>query len=134
MTWTRRLIAAILIPLTLTPFPARADELNSPTPTYADVIAYMRTLPAQTLIEIAWAGTGQTERALAIARRESGLRCDADNPYSSAAGLFQTIGIHRARAARLGLSWQEIAGPDCLADVLLAHDMWVDSGWRPWAL
>ena len=94
----------------------------------------MRTLPAQTLIEIAWAGTGQTERALAIARRESGLRCDADNPTSSAAGLFQTIGLHRPRAARLGLTWEEIAGPDCLADVLLAHDMWRDSGWAPWRL
>lgn len=96
------------------------------------VIAYERTLPAQTLIEIAWYGTGQTQRALAIARRESGLRCDAKNPRSSASGLFQTMRLHEGRARRLGLTWSEIQGPDCLSDVLLAYALWAEQGWAPW--
>jgi hypothetical protein len=119
----------------MTTRPAAAQEVAPPAPVdYGAVIAYMRTLDPETLIRIAWAGTGQADRAIAIARRESGLRCDADNPRSSAAGLFQTMGIHRARAERLGLTWQNVAGPDCLDDVFLAFDMWTDSGWAPWAL
>ena len=134
MTWPRVWCATVsIILLLLTPARANADgELTPPPVSYVDVIAYERTLPAETLIRIAWAGTGQTDRALAIARRESGLRCNADNPRSSAAGLFQTLDIHRPRAERLGLSWSNVAGADCLDDVLLAFDMWSDSGWRPW--
>ena len=99
---------------------------------YVAVIAYERTLSAETLIRIAWAGTGQENRAISIARRESGLRCDADNPRSSAAGLFQTMSIHAGRAQRLGLTWAEVAGPDCLSDVLLAFDLYREQGWAPW--
>lgn len=95
--------------------------------------SYLRSLPPETLIRIAWAGTGQADRAVAIARRESGLRCDADNPRSSAAGLFQTLSIHRPRAERLGLTWANVTGPDCFDDVLLAFDMWQDGGWGPWS-
>ena len=134
MTWPRTLCATVLtLWLLIVPARAGADEFAPPPVDYTDVIAYERTLPAETLIRIAWAGTGQTDRALAIARRESGLRCNADNPRSSAAGLFQTLDIHRPRAERLGLSWSNVAGADCLDDVLLAFDMWSDSGWRPWS-
>jgi hypothetical protein len=122
--------------------PAAAQE-SSPNPQpilyvqpvdYVAVITYMRTLPAETLIRIAWSGTGQADRAVAIARRESGLRCDADNPRSSASGLFQTLSLHRARAERLNLTWSNVTGPDCLDDVFLAYDMWSDSGWGPWRM
>ena len=99
----------------------------------SDVVAYLRTLPAQTLIEITWAGTGQTDRALAIARRESHFGCSADNPYSSASGVFQTLSLHRARAERLGLSWANVVGPDCYDDIALAFDLWQEQGWRPWS-
>lgn len=123
----------------LTPRPAAAQEQTSPPPVeltatvdYVAVQNYMRTLPAETLIRIAWADTGQADRAVAIARRESGLRCDADNPRSSASGLFQTLSLHRPRAERLNLSWANITGPDCLDDVFLARAIYADSGWRPW--
>jgi len=119
----------------LTPQPARADE--QPVCAVVDcaaVVRYLRALPPETLIVIAWDGTGQTERALAIARRESGMRCDAANPRSSASGLFQHLSIHAPRAERMGLSWSEITGPDCYADVLLAKAMWLESGWAPWRL
>lgn len=124
----------------MTSGPASAQE-SSPQPIsytapvdYVAVQRYMRTLPAETLIRIAWSGTGQADRAVAIARRESGLRCDADNPRSSASGLFQTLSLHRPRAERLGLTWSNVTGVDCLDDVFLAFDMWRDSGWRPWRM
>lgn len=99
---------------------------------YVVTYEWLRALPPDELIRIAWAGTGQADRAISIARRESGLRCDAQNPHSSATGLFQTLSIHRPRAERLGLKWSDVTGPDCLADVILARDMYDDSGWGPW--
>lgn len=125
------------------PEPAAAPALAEPTSTvaseipvevdiYKAVLYTLRRTPPDELIRIAWDGTGQVDRALSIARRESGLRCDADNPRSSASGLFQHLSIHRARAERLGLSWSNVAGPDCLDDVILARAMYAESGWRPW--
>jgi hypothetical protein len=95
------------------------------------VLALASCTPEQ-IIRWRWEGTGQADRAVAIATRESGLRCDADNPRSSAAGLFQTMSIHEARATRLDLRWSDVTGPDCLADVLLAFSLWQEQGWRPW--
>lgn len=107
-------------------------EAPPPVDRYLVTYEWLRALPPEELIRIAWAGTGQADRAIAIARRESGLRCDADNPRSSASGLFQTLSIHRPRAERLGLSWADVTGPDCLADVILARAIYADSGWGPW--
>lgn len=126
-------MGAILIPLAIGSPPARAQSNPCGQVTCAEVIAYLRTLDGPTLIRIAWAGTGQEGKALAIARRESGFNCAADNRRSSAAGLMQTLSIHRPRAERLGLSWVDIEGPDCWSDVILAFDIWEDSGWRPWS-
>lgn len=132
------LAAALIAAISLSSIQARAQEQPAPelgAPIdYAAVTRWLRALPPEQLIAIAWNGTGQEQRALSIARRESGMRCDADNPRSSAAGLFQTISIHAPRAARLGLTWGEIAGPDCLSDILLAKSLWQEQGWRPWRL
>lgn len=142
--------------------PARAQDLPPPPVDYVAVIYTLRNTDPAELIRMAWADAGpaQVERALLIACRESGLgkgsgrtwqeacspshrvptgphdsACGVPNAQGSGAvGLFQTVGGHRARAQRLGLSWQDVAGPDCLADVILAHDIWTDSGWAPWAL
>ncbi len=52
---------------------------------------------------------------VSIASRETGgtFDCAADNPTSSAAGLFQTLAIHRPRAERLGL--KAVADADAVA-------------------
>jgi hypothetical protein len=83
------------------------------------------------VIREAFAGTGQEDKALEIAWRES--RCDpgARNP-SGASGLFQLmLPLHS------GLFWQV-----CLAGPASWHDPWCNahaarllydgSGWRPW--
>ena len=123
------------VPLALPP-PETTPVVEAPpvVDVYVRTYEWLRALPADELIRIAWAGTGQESRALSIARRESGLRCDADDPRSCASGLFQTLSIHRPRAERLGLKWSDVTGPDCLADVILARDMYDDGGWGPWRL
>jgi hypothetical protein len=135
MTW-RAAVAAIVLTVALTPTSARAQEQPHVCQIVdcAAVLRYVRALPPDQLIRIAWAGTGQEERALAIARRESGMRCNADNPRSSASGLFQHLSIHAPRAEQMGFTWAEVAGPDCYADVMLAFAMWQESGWAPWRL
>jgi hypothetical protein len=132
MRWRRVLLGALLIACGLTPDPVAADE--QPVDFYVAVLYTLRQMPPDELIRIAWDGTGQTERALAIARRESGMNCAADNPRSSASGLFQHLSIHAPRAERMGLAWANVTGPDCLDDVLLAKAMWEESGWAPWRL
>lgn len=114
--------------------PASVTAAERPTVDYATVQSYLWGLDAPTLIEIAWAGTGQTSKALAVAKRESGFNCAAKNRHSSATGLFQTLSLHRARAERLGYSWADVAGPNCYADVMLAFDIWRTSGWAPWRM
>ena len=100
----------------------------------AAVQRYLWNLDARTLIELFWHGTGQTERAMKVANRESHFSCTAKNPRSSATGVFQTLRLHAPRAQRLGLSWNDIAGPNCYADIALAFDLWRTNGWAPWRL
>lgn len=119
-------------PLVATAPPTSTTASEAPRVDLAAIRDYLWGLDARTLIRIFWAGTGQTDRALAIANRESHFSCTAKNPRSSATGVFQTLSIHRARAERLGFAWADIAGPNCYADVALAFDMWKDSGWGPW--
>lgn len=114
--------------------PASATAAEVPTIDYSAVQTYLQSLDARTLIEIAWAGTGQTSKALAIAKRESGFNCSAKNRHSSASGVFQMLSLHRGRVERLGLAWADIPGPSCYADVLAAYDLWRADGWGPWRM
>jgi hypothetical protein len=158
----RRICASVLVTaLTLVLAPSvSADELPppvveevvelAPPPVdYEAVHRWLRVLPPDTLIRIAFEGTGAAERMLAIARRESGLgkrgpgvpfdpACSAKNPRSSASGLFQTLRFWEGRSgwwpgvAHYGFSWAEIEGPDCYADVMIARAIWEESGFGPW--
>lgn len=103
-------------------------------PDYAAAVAYVRSLPAQTLIRLVFADTPHVETMLRIARRESNFHCDAKNPRSSATGLFQTLSGWRGLTEQVGLSWENVRGPDCLDDVLLARAIYDRSGLGPWAL
>lgn len=57
------------------------------------------------------------------------LSCGADNPTSSASGAFQFMGSWRGYG---GFDWKDIAGPDCLADVQMARQVWSTEGFGPW--
>lgn len=86
------------------------------------------TNAAAGLVRLLW--PDRPDRAIAIARRESGLTCTARN-RSGAAGLFQLMPVHRARAARLGLTWPDVQ-TSCLANLAVAVDLYHDAGWQPW--
>lgn len=111
---------------------ALEQDLSPAPPDYVALIAGLRQMPARDLILMVWGDGPQGQAMLRIAARESGLgrghtdaqSCAADNPRSSAAGLFQTLSLHRKLAESKGLSWANIVGPDCLDDVLLAKALW----------
>lgn len=112
-------------PATVDPFPPY------PPP---DVLTVPAVAPTpEAMIRARWAGTGDADTMVRIARRESGLSCTAANPRSSAVGLFQTLSLHQARAARLGLTWQQVA-TDCAASIALAWDLYREVGTSPWRL
>jgi len=113
----------------LTPIPLTAPI----PPDWSTIAAFLRAQPSEWLIRWRWAATPHADLMVRIARRESGLRCDADNPTSSAAGLFQTMGFHRRLAEGIGLSWSNITGPDCLDDIVLAWQLYDNGrGLRHW--
>jgi len=63
------------------------------------------------------------DRAVRIAKCESGLVATARNRHSSASGVFQMIKAH----------WQGRWNPfDAKANIEGAYQLWLRSGWRPW--
>lgn len=128
-------------PPDVTPAPVPIAPVVDPS-----VVNYiLRTTPPDELIRYYFRDTPVVDRMLAIARRESGLgkrgtavpfdpACSADNPHSSAAGLFQTLSGWSGLASTLDppVTWAEVAGPDCLGDVRLARAIYARSGLAPW--
>jgi hypothetical protein len=130
------------------PEPEVALSPPAPVPIAApptlDAISYyvLRTADPKTLIRYFFAGTGDVGLMLAIASRESGFNCGIDNRAgSSATGLFQTMGFHRALAeslvipgTQIHLTWANVSGPDCLDDVILAKQLYNGGkGLRNWS-
>jgi hypothetical protein len=145
----KALLAVVVVIFVLFPSSAKADDLNAPPPpTLEQISTYiMRTLPPEQLIRYMWRDTPDADLMVRIAAREACLYCkhadgtpftaaeicSADNPHSSAAGLFQTMGIHRALAESMGLSWANITGPDCWDDARLAFQLYDHGkGLRNW--
>lgn len=131
----RRIAALAVAASMLTTQQAEASEPLDYGAILYTIRQYEKTLSPEELVRFEFQEFGEhvVQRMLHIVKRESGFNCAADNPRSSAAGLFQTLNIHRARAERLGLLWHDVQGPDCLADVILAKDIYKDSGFRPWS-
>jgi hypothetical protein len=71
----------------------------------------------------------ETEIALCVIRHESGGNPSADNPRSSATGLFQVLSS--LWADHYGVSYVELRDPEVNARV--ARDIWDESGWAAWS-
>jgi len=67
----------------------------------------------------------------AVASCESGGLGNAISPDGQNWGLMQLNVVHKARAARLGFTWEQML--DARANLLVAYDLWLDQGWTPWA-
>ena len=120
----------------MTPQPARAqqpvDYEAIRNLIYIDQQAQMgNTDAAEDLVRLTFPEDPDT--AVRIARRESGLRCGARNPTSSASGIMQIMGLHAPRAARMGVQWQEVQ-TSCLVNLAVARALYNESKWQPWRL
>jgi len=71
----------------------------------------------------------EVETALCIIRHESGGNPDADNPRSSARGLFQVLGS--LWASHHGVTQNELYDP--MTNIGIAADIWADHGWSAWS-
>lgn len=77
----------------------------------------------ETYIRWRWAGTGQEDRAVRIAKCESGLNPLAANSRSSASGIFQIMAIH----------WRGKFDPfNPVENINYAFLLWHTSGWSAW--
>lgn len=76
----------------------------------------------EALIRATWPDSAE-DRAVRIARCESGLNPNAKNRTSTASGTFQLIAAH----------WRGRFDPfDARANIAYAYRLWQSSGWSPW--
>jgi hypothetical protein len=66
---------------------------------------------------------------MCIIRHESGGNPDADNPRSSAKGLFQVLGS--MWASHYGIDEADLYEP--VTNVHIARDIWENYGWSAWS-
>jgi hypothetical protein len=71
----------------------------------------------------------EVETALCIMGHESNGDPDADNPTSSARGLFQVLGS--LWAPHYGVARADLYDP--IINTRIAVDIWRDYGWRAWS-
>lgn len=70
------------------------------------------------------------DKAVRVARCESGLDPGAVSPGGGNWGLFQINTVHRGMVESMGYSWDQILDPYVNADV--ARHIYDSSGWGPW--
>lgn len=76
----------------------------------------------EALIRATWPDHAE-DRAVRVARCESGLNPNAKNRTSSASGVMQLLAIH----------WRGRFDPfDARANIAYAYRLWQSSGWSPW--
>lgn len=90
---------------------------RSPRPPAYDAI--YRTFPS-----------AQHNKAIAVAKCESGMNPRAVSPGGGNHGLFQINSVHRSMVQQMGYSWSRIYDPYVNAHV--ARTLWRQSGWGPW--
>ncbi|MGD2059785.1 MAG: transglycosylase SLT domain-containing protein [Acidimicrobiia bacterium] len=73
--------------------------------------------------------SAEVDTAMCIIRHESGGDPAADNPRSSASGLFQIL--ESLWGPHYGVSAKELFEPT--TNVRLASDIWDQHGWRAWS-
>jgi hypothetical protein len=76
-------------------------------------------------------GLMDCKMALAVAKAESGLKCDALNINTNGTvdlGVFQLNTTHLKK----GGDWNLANMGDCYKNVDLAHQLWTEQGWNPW--
>jgi hypothetical protein len=76
-------------------------------------------------------GLMDCKMALAVAKAESGMNCNAVNINSNGTAdlsIFQLNTTHLKK----GGEWTLANMSDCYKNVDLAHQLWTEQGWNPW--
>ncbi len=73
----------------------------------------------------------QYDKALSVARCESGLNPEAVSPGGGNWGLFQINRVHASLVESMGYSWDQITDPYVNSKV--AREVYNSSGWSAWA-
>ena len=137
LRWARRFAVILIVATGLTPRTVAAQQQPVDYEAVRNLIYIDQqaqagnTDAAEDLVRLTFPEDPDT--AVRIARRESGLRCGARNPTSSASGIMQIMGLHAPRAARMGVQWQEVQ-TSCLANLAVARALYNESKWQPWRL
>jgi len=71
----------------------------------------------------------EVEVALCVIRHESAGNPEADNPHSSATGLFQILSS--LWSGHYGVSYDQLLDPD--VNTRIARAIWDESGWHAWS-
>lgn len=130
----KRIIAAILFSLSVMASctPEQVQAFNELHPTHQEsVIDHLKDTSVATggtieqKIRAKWAGTGQEERAVRIAKCESGLNPHAKNNHSTATGIWQF----------LDRTWGDVGiakTSNVDLQIEAAYRLWQSRGWQPW--
>ena len=104
--------------------------VSEKTEKVAEIVAGEENKDLATYICEKW-GVVECKTALAVAKAESGMRCDAYNANTDGSvdlGVFQLNTIHLAK----GGEWTLTNMADCQKNVDLAYEVWQAQGWNPW--
>lgn len=71
----------------------------------------------------------EVDRAMCIIRHESAGNPEADNPRSSATGLFQVL--HSLWGPHYNVTRTDLEDP--VTNVRIAEDLWQEFGWGAWS-
>ncbi len=111
---------------------AAAAEAAAAEAAAAEAAAVPAAAPGSVQDIIARYFGGQTQKALAVARCESGLNPGAVSPGGGNHGLFQINSVHSGQFQSVtGAPWS--ARYDADANTRFAHWLWSQQGWGPWA-
>ena len=69
--------------------------------------------------------------ALAVAKAESGLNCNAININTNGTVDFSTFQLNSVHIKKGG-EWTLANMADCYKNVDLAYELWTEQGWTPW--
>lgn len=116
------LVALILAVAVLHPTALGADDVE-PTPIYV----YSLTEAA---IPVPDFDSDFLTWSVPVMRCESSGIADNINKSSGARGLLQLMAVHQNRAARLGLSWDDMLTP--IPNLTVAESIWKEQGESPW--
>lgn len=104
--------------------------VSEKTEKVAEIVAKEENKDLATYICEKW-GVVECRTALAVAKAESGMRCDAVNVNTNGTADLSVYQLNTTHL-RKGGEWTLANMANCLKNVDLAYELWQAQGWNPW--